>query len=659
MKKIAFLLLALCSVGATFTADALEVNKKFNKPTDEELNMTTYAPDSDAVAVKLYSCTDVTFGFRQDFVVLYFVKERIKVLKPEGTSAADVKIIYYDPQNANDGDRISGIKGSSYNVENGKVVRSKLTGDLKSKERIDKYHSMVKFSIPNVKAGSVIEYEFERQSPYITSISDWYAQCDIPVFFTEYNMEVPEWFNFNTAQQGAFSLVGKREPGNFSTSVGGGLLTCPSTVYHFEGSQLPAAKDDDYVWCVEDYMAKVEHDLRSIEITGAYYKNFQTHWANVDEMLVKDEDFGNYLDMKNPLAAEQADLSLDGLDVKAKTEKLRDLLMSYYRWDDTYGLYAISPKKLQKEVAANNATLNFALMSMLRDAGIQAHPVVLSRRDKGRLPYAHPSVQSLNTTVLAVEENDSTLFFVDAAAKGYPVGSLRPNELVDRGRMIFADREGQWLDLTHISQGAFNSMTTVTVGADGLARGERQGGYHDIYAGHVREIYHDQTDSVAFVQHIASSNNVEIESYEVNNIDDNSTTVTEKISFTRQLETDGEHIYLNPFFFIDEESPFTAETRILPVEFGFPVSERYSYRITLPEGYVVEESPKSIALQMPNSDMIARVKITMKGNDIIISYMFKRTAMIYNFDQYQYLRDFRAKLEAKFKEMVVLKKVAQ
>ena len=467
------ILLILLTLILPLEVVALDVNKKFGKPTDEEMSMTVYAPDPDAEAVKLYSDTDVQFDFMaDDFWVVYRVKERVKVLKPEGASAADVTIVFYDPQGSTNGDRISGVKGSAYNLEDGKVVRSKLTGDLKSKERVDKYYSQVKFSIPNVKVGTVIEYEFQRQSPYIYTISDWDAQCEMPVFFTEYTITIPEWFNFSTEMRGRATVVASRKDDTYKVVLPDGLLTCTSTVHHFEGRELPAVKDDDYVWCVEDFMTKVEHDLRSISISGGYYKNFQSTWEDVDKMLMGDEDFGKYFNMDNPLAKEQADLKLDGLTAREKTEKLRDLLLAYYTWDQSYGLYSISPRKLQKEGTANSCTLNFALMSMLRDAGITACPVVLSRRTKGRLPYAHASVAALNTMVLAVADAaDSTVFYVDAAAKGYPVGTLTANELVDRGRMLNKAGNASWVDLRNCCDGKFITSAKVTITPEGMLQG--------------------------------------------------------------------------------------------------------------------------------------------------------------------------------------------
>ena len=660
MKHFCLLLTSICLANIFFTAEALDVNKKMGKPTDEELSMTTYAPAPDADAVKLYSNTDVQFEFTTDFVVVYRIKERIKVLKPEGASAADVVIIFYDPEESGaEGDRISGIKGSAYNVEEGKVVRSKLTGDLKTKERIDKYHSQVKFSIPNVRVGTVIEYEFQRQSPYIYSISDWYAQCAMPVFFTEYTITIPEWFNFNTEQRGRATLSGKREPGDFKAVVGGGLLTCNATVSHFEGSELPAVKDDDHVWCVEDYMSKVEHDLRSISITGAYYKNFQTRWEDVDKMLLGDADFGRRLNMDNPLAKEQADLHLEGLTVREQTTKLRDLLLAYYRWDNTYDLYCLSPKKLQKEGSANSCTLNFALLSMLRDAGITACPVVLSRRSKGRLPYAHASVSALNTVVLAVADAaDSTVFYVDAAAKGYPVGSLPPDELVDRGRMLNKAGDGRWVDLRNCCQGKVVALVTAKVSPDGTLSGDYGAVYHGVSAGQFRDIYRDVTDSADYVQRFATSRDVEIDSYVLERADENSDDMSEELSFTRTLETDGDHIYLNPFLFIVPNGDFKAETRDLPIEFSCPVMERRTVQLTLPEGYEVEELPASVNLMMPDQSMNCRIRFMQAAGGLTLSYIFGRKSLLYDVEDYTYLRDFFAGINAKLGEMIVLKKTA-
>ena len=73
------------AVSLTVTAQQT-VNMKFGKPTEEELQMTTYAPDSSAEAVVLCRLTTVEYIIQENgYLVDYREKFRIKVLKPDGT----------------------------------------------------------------------------------------------------------------------------------------------------------------------------------------------------------------------------------------------------------------------------------------------------------------------------------------------------------------------------------------------------------------------------------------------------------------------------------------------------------------------------------------------------------------------------------------------
>lgn len=57
-------------------------NPKFGKPTQEEMTMTTYAPDTSAAAVVLYASREVSYNLAStNFKTITKVKCRIKVLK--------------------------------------------------------------------------------------------------------------------------------------------------------------------------------------------------------------------------------------------------------------------------------------------------------------------------------------------------------------------------------------------------------------------------------------------------------------------------------------------------------------------------------------------------------------------------------------------------
>ena len=67
IKKL-FFVLVVATISLTATAQQT-VNMKFGKPTEEELQMTTYAPDSSAEAVVLCRLTTVEYIIQEIFVL--------------------------------------------------------------------------------------------------------------------------------------------------------------------------------------------------------------------------------------------------------------------------------------------------------------------------------------------------------------------------------------------------------------------------------------------------------------------------------------------------------------------------------------------------------------------------------------------------------------
>ena len=190
MKRITFSIALSAMLLACVDAFALTVNSKMGKPTKEELEMTEYAPDPEAEAVILYSSTYLSYtpvANRLQLITHY--KKRIKILKEDGKDWGDVEISIYDAGTSRD--IMSGLKGATYNMENGSVSKTKLNDDLKNEQRLNSYTIVKKFSMPNVRVGSVIEYEYDVKSDYLTGMDPWYAQTSIPIFYTEFETEVP------------------------------------------------------------------------------------------------------------------------------------------------------------------------------------------------------------------------------------------------------------------------------------------------------------------------------------------------------------------------------------------------------------------------------------------------------------------------------------
>ena len=107
------------------TTATIEPNLKYGKPSKEELSLTSYAPDTTAVAIYLFHQGQSDFIYHDGFQLTTEHWVRIKILKPQGVSYADVSVPYYSPTDKDEGqERASEIEGCSYNMENGKGLHT-------------------------------------------------------------------------------------------------------------------------------------------------------------------------------------------------------------------------------------------------------------------------------------------------------------------------------------------------------------------------------------------------------------------------------------------------------------------------------------------------------------------------------------------------------
>lgn len=655
------LLASLCLCASLpLEAQTLEPNLKFGKPTDAELNMTTYSPDPDAEAVVLCYTTDTYYDIRAGgFLLMTDVKVRIKVLKDGGKDYANVSIPYLSGE-ANRGyhERIVGLKATAYNMENGKLVKTKMTSDMEFTETVDKENMLRKFTVPQVKVGTVFEYQYRKESDYFFHIDTWHAQRSIPTLYASYELILPEWFQFNVDQTGHHHLDATTDNSSVTFNLDGDILRCVAHKYRFIGEQLPALKDDDYIWCPTDYCDKVTSELRRIEIPGSVYKDYTTTWEKIGSQLMDDEDFGGRIRRANPLKDEQAAAAIPA-DASAmdKTVALYQLLKQHLKWNGQYKLFGKGAHDLKKQGEGSNADLNFVLLNMLRDAGLTAYPVVLRLRTHGRMPFTHPTIKELTTFVVGVMASDQNMLLIDASAEDGYVNVLPSRLLVDQARVIKPDGSGFMVNLQKASSSQVLVNNQMQLSADGSINGTVRITYQGNGALAERRQYRSSRDSIDFVKSQSSAYGIDIQSFAMQGRDDFSPQVREDITFTSHADATADHIYLNPFVFRPvKESPFQAATRDIPIEYPYPSALTVRSSIRLPEGYEVEECPENLVLQTPDGSLTARV-LTQPGPGVVgVQIKFDITNTLIPQTSYQEIRQFYETLTAKLNEMIILKK---
>lgn len=639
-------------------ANVPAVNLKMGNPTQEELTMTSYDLDLEAKAVILYNEQDVYYDIVDDkFVIIYDVKKRIKILKSEGTDLANVTIPYVNHvENGKLQEKIFGLKAISYNMENGEVVKTKMNNSQVFDERLDNDHMLKKFTIPQVKEGTVIEYEYKLQSEYYYDINEWYVQTTIPTYYTSYQLTIPEWFRFYVEQTGWEHLENQRRDRDYKFSIHGQLLHCVATEYTFIGKQLPAIHSDGFIWCVGDYITKVTTELSQVHVPNSFEKIFTLSWDDVVKSFLEERDFGGRLKRKNPLKEEMTAAGIDQLsDPQEKILATIRLLQSRVRWNGQYSLFASN--QALKDGIGNNADMNFLLIQMLKDEGIEAFPVLLRRRDTGRIPLTHPTLQAFNTFIVAAPLGDKQVAYIDPSAVNGYLNVLPSRLLVESAYCIGGTAEEKWLNLQRINKGRTTTIIDAQVTSDGVISGKVSTSHTQNSALSFREDFKASKDSVTFVNSIADENDVQILSYQLEGHHDFLPKVIETTMFKKQVDATNGHIYLNPLIFIPvKESPFTDTERKLPVELPFAQTENINVRLALPEGYVVEEKPNDFIVRLENDGGMCRVLSGMQDDVFNLQFTFTLNQIYFSPEEYAGLKDFFDYVVQHLGEMLILKK---
>lgn len=637
--------------------------KKFSKITAADFATPSEAADSSVDAVYIYDIGETRVTATTGLNIETQVKVRMQIVTEKGKEYANKAVVfYYNPKGAQaDNDKISSISAASYNLVDGKVVKTAMSSKYEFKEQIDDHRMRLKFSIPEVKVGSIIEYKYTIISPRYSDIPTWYFQHSEPVRYSFYSATFPEWFQYHVEERGYSPLKGKLE--NTNIMVGSSLLKADR--YIFEGENLRAFKNEKFIYCQDDYAQRVDFELKGVTIPGQIYKDYARKWDDVREYLKEEFDMGSYLKIKNPYAEEMKSLDLEGKSVAVKASRIFGLLKSKLKWDKEYKLYCKNPLRILKDGKGSNIELNYIYMAMLRDAGISSTPMLIRRRSMGRLPLTYASIDKLNTFVVAfVDENDA-LLFADCSAD-YGDVNILPADLMAEGILYDpnvtktpnngATRGGTIYDLSEIGGNATNTRINCLVTPDGQLAGQRINTHIGYNALSYKNAYHEMEDSLAIIEKTEKNLDCKLSSFRTKNAEGVGRAVEERIRFSKEAVVDGDRIYFNPIVFADEKTNYFVQSdRVLPVEFPAAQSTTITSVVTIPEGYVVEEMPKPETVTLPGYLGVV-ISFEMQDNNLVTKYQSVVGNTFIPATEYANLQEFWNKVLKINSMMVCLKK---
>ncbi len=645
-------------------------NVKFGKVSKEELLETKYEKDTTASALVLYRNLSLNYNYSQNtgFDVVTNVRERIKIYNKEGFRYATIRERLYKA--SSEEESISGLKAYSYNIENNEIVKSKLKGSDVFKENVSKYYKEEKFTMPNVKEGTVIEYEYQIHSPFAYSIDEIFLQYDIPIKKQEIRIATPEYFSFKPNMKGYLLVIPKQSRksdkiifksktrNNNVTSYDYNTQDYIVDVVEYNMNNVPALKEEPFVNNMNNYRSSVNYELQYVQFPRQTMETYTTTWESVVKKIYESDNFGGQLKLTGYFKKPLVEIIKNASSLEEKLGVIFFHVQGHMNWNKYYGKYAdLGVKKAYKEKTGSVADINLMLVAMLREVGIDANPVLVSTRSHGVPMF--PTNEGFNYVIAAAKIGDNVIL-MDASNK-----YTKPNLLATRalnwfGRLVKKDGTSYAISTFPKKLSREICMMQLNLNENGDLEGKMRKTYTD-YNAYVFRNKNGSTSEDDYLENLENENNgMEISNYEIENKAFIGKPIMEKfdVSIESQADVIGDKIYFSPLFFnTKKENPFKLEERNYPIDFTFPWQEKYTVNITIPDGYKVESIPESIKLGLEDNIGKFVYNIVAKGNQLQIVVDLKVNSAIIPAQNYLGIKEFYKKVIEKETEKVVLSKI--
>ena len=636
---------------------------ELGKVTVAQLQEKVYPQDTTAPAAIIFKKgkTFYTYNLSNGFSANHVYEFKIKIYKKEGLSWADQKVRFYiGYENLNE-DRLEFSDAVTYNLENGAIIKTKLDNQGTFKKKVNKYWNEKIITLPNVKVGSIIEYKYVLKSENIVKLPDFDFQYEIPVSYFEYKTEIPEFFIYKTIKVGSTPITSDAKMGRGSQSFDNEYKQTNNISYQqinsfYTGKDIPALTEEPYVNNMDNYKGSIQHELERVRYPEQPVKDYTMTWEGVASTIFKDESFGKELNQSSFLLEDVKRLLGN---VESPTERL-DIIFKFVQnkmnWNEENGYYTNKGVvKAYADQTGNVAEINFVLINMLKLAGIDVNPVLVSTVQNGIPVY--PTRTGFNY-VIAAAEIDGKQILLDATHKYTSPNILPLNVLNWKGRLIKKDGTSQEIDLYPLSLSKESSSAIAKLGKmEGKVRIQRTD--YDAYSFRIQNADKNQENYLEkFEEELG---NLKISDYAIENKKTNlSSPVLETFSFTsdNQSEIIGGKIFINPlWFFTRNRNPFTQEKRQMGVYFGYPAQEKFNLNLDIPEGYIVESLPQPIRIASEDKTINYTFNITNAGNKIQINCLKEINSSIFAAEEYAGLKDIFQKMLVSQNEKIVLKKI--
>jgi transglutaminase-like putative cysteine protease len=640
---------------------------KFGKIKTEDLQKKAYSIDSGAHAVVLSDIGETEIiGNNKGWFSTRFTRHRVvHILDKNGYDEAEVRIRLYTKNGAEE--KLESIKAITYNLENGKIVETKLNKSEVFKEKQTDHWVARKFTMPAVREGSIIEIEYKITSDFIDILDPWEFQGSSPVLWSEYKLSVPQFITYSFLSHGYHPMAinersnrvenftvrdtrtaGASEAASFSSGV---------TDYRWVMTNVESIREENFASALKNHLSSIDFQLISYN-PPLTPQNFRGSWTQLTNELLESERFGKNLETNNMWLSDEVKPMVAAVSSDMdKAKKLFTYVRDNFSCDKSQTIsLSQSLKNVYKSRKGSITDLNLLLAAMLNVANIKAEPVLLSTTDHGYVMDGAPMITAFNYVVTKATIGNKEIF-LDAAHPRLGFAKLLPECYNGNARVVNKEATPLRLNADDIRDVKVSSLFIVNGEKGGWSGSMNQNiGYYESLD--VRDDVHAKGLETFFSEiQKKSGSEVKIISPRIDSL----SKYEEPVSIHYEIEMPAHNediLYINPLFGEGySTNPFTAAQRYYPVEMPYTSDETFNLTLEVPNGYVVDEMPKQIIAKLDeNGSAYFEYRISQSGSTISLRSRIKIDKTLFLPEEYDNLREFFNLIVSKQKEQIVFKK---
>jgi hypothetical protein len=624
---------------ATLSDTKAQFNDTYGKirPIDVDVKECAFDPSASLVITLDEGSTDYNqFG---EEVTYHHI--RMKVLKEDGIRHANFSIRYPSKRNYV---VIDQLEGKCINIaENGYVNEYPVEKKSIYTKKLNKYYSQVSFAFPQVKVGSILEYRYRSTNTKAWGVQDWNFQSDFPVYESSYR------YKSHPQIEVSYALQKRPEYPAIIKPEGDAIL--------FKMNNIPAMDEEPYMDGKENNLQKVRFQIT--KVTGWNgLKSYSSTWGEVAAQLTGYEGFGKYVNTKS---AEVNDFVSSLTGSQNDVEKMKSI-HNFVRKNILFNenevfVTSSSFKDVWKAKKGSSAEINLLMVNMLRAAGLDANPILISERGNGRVDVSFPSLDQFNN-VFAVVNIGSNRYILDGTDKQTPY-NITPVDILNTMGLIL-DKTTCTLLLIQEMEKKYKNIVTIegTLDENGKIKGVVQISSSDY--SRLNTLKNHKDDPNNFVEKFVKAGlvNIQIDSFRISNIETDSLAVVQNFNFTTNIQNSGDYDFatLNLFSGLGS-NPFIAESRVSDINFGFKKSYTINYVLTLPANKKLDAAPKTV--QVFNADksltFTRNVVYSEQSNQVISRIKVEMKRSLFKPSEYSDVKNFFKQLSNMLDEQCAIK----